>query len=181
MRNRVTAGLCGLFAAAVLAGGLVAPVPAYARNRQQESKHRQQTKNQWRNIAYGSAAVGLFGLLKHDNTLTFAGAAGALYSVNRYEHDRKSQSKIDHARAAAFSRTSFVKNGHRYDRRTVRKNGKTYYQFVRADQYNHGQIVNAKAANMRRASYVKNGHRYDRRIVQKNGERYYQYVKTNHN
>jgi hypothetical protein len=97
----------------------------------QESAHRQRTKNEWRNLAIGSGAAALYGLLKHDSTITFAGAAGALYSLNRYEQDRKSQSRIDRARAAAFSRRSYTRNGVHYVRRTVRKNGKTYYQFVR--------------------------------------------------
>ena len=89
------------------------------------------TENEWRNLAIGSGAAALYGLLKHDNTVTFAGAAGALYSLNRYEQDRKSQSKIDRARAAAFNRRYYTRNGSRYVRRTVHKNGKTYYQFVR--------------------------------------------------
>ena len=122
----------GLMAAIVVGGSLLAPVGASAQGSLEEQSHRrQQKKNEWRNIAIGSGALGLFGLLKHDNTLTFAGAAGALYSLDRYEKDRKSQSKIDHARAAAFSRTSYYRNGHRYERGLVKKNGHKYYQFVR--------------------------------------------------
>lgn len=107
----------------------VAPMTASA---QSSSKHRQQSKNQWRNIAIGSGAVGLYGLLKGDNTLTFLGAAGALYSANRYEQDRKSQSRADRARAEMFARRSYTRNGHKYVRHTVVKNGHKYYQFVRA-------------------------------------------------
>jgi len=95
-------------------------------------KRRQQKKNEWRNIGYGSAAVGLWGLLKGDRTLMFAGAAGALYSAHRYEQDRKSQSKLNRARASYFGRTSFTRNGQRYVRKTVYRNGQKYYQFVRA-------------------------------------------------
>ena len=110
----------------------VAPISAEAQGRRQKaSDHRQETKNNWRNIAIGSGGVALLGLLKKDNTLTFAGAAGALYSLNRYEQDRKSQSKIDHARSDYFRKGSFVRDGHRYERRTVNKGGKKYYQFVR--------------------------------------------------
>jgi hypothetical protein len=104
-----------------------APVSANA----QSSKHRQETKNTWRNLAIGSGAVGLWGLLKGDSTLVFLGTAGALYSANRYEQDRKSQSKANAARARMFSRASFTRNGHRYVRKTVWKNGQKYYQFVR--------------------------------------------------
>lgn len=94
------------------------------------SDQRQKTKNEWRNIALLSGAVGILGLLKHDNTLMFVGAAGALYSLDRYEKDRKSQSKIDRLRASYFSRDYFVRDGRRYDRQLVRRNGERYYQFV---------------------------------------------------
>ena|SRR5438128_710042 len=117
-------------AAAIAFGGVLsAPITAAAQD--SDTHHRQQTKNQWRNIGIGSAAVGLLGLVKHDNTLAFAGAAGALYSANRYEQDRKSQSKADHARAAYFSKPFFYRNGHKYVRRTVWRHGHKYYQFVR--------------------------------------------------
>lgn len=57
---------------------------------------RQKNKNLWRNLAIGSAAVAGYGLVKHNNTATILGAAGAGYSAYRYEQDRKSQSA--HAR-----------------------------------------------------------------------------------
>jgi hypothetical protein len=97
----------------------------------QLSAQRQKTKNEWRNIALVSGAVAILGLLKKDNTLTFAGAAGALYSTYRYEQDRKSQNAVDRARATYFSRPYFVRDGQRFDRRTLTKGGTTYYQFVR--------------------------------------------------
>jgi len=75
--------------------------------------------------------VALLGLLKHDKTLIFAGSAGALYSLYRYEQDRKSQSRIDRLRADYFSRPYFVRDGHRYDRRIMIHNGQRYYQFHR--------------------------------------------------
>lgn len=98
---------------------------------QRESERRQQTKNEWRNIAYLSGAVAVLGLLNNDKTLTFAGAAGALYSLHRYEADRKSQSRTDRLRAEYFSRSSFVRDGRTYNRRVMVKNGERYYQFVR--------------------------------------------------
>jgi len=129
--NRFGAGLLGLIAAA---GVMMAPISSVAQGSlEEQSKRRQEKKNEWRNIAIGSGAVGLLGLLKHDNTLTFAGAGGALYSLNRYEQDRKSQSKIDHARAAYFSKPYFYRDGKRYVRKSVTRNGKKYYRFVRAD------------------------------------------------
>src|SRR5579872_5122264 len=103
-----------LLAIATIGGIVMAAAPVSAQDwRDDASHHRQQQKNQWRNIAIDSGALGLLGLVKHDNTLTFAGAAGALYATYRYEQDRKSQSRIDRARAGMFSRTSFYRNGHR--------------------------------------------------------------------
>lgn len=133
MRQRTGSILAKALSIAALGGAMLAPIAAGAQDsRDQESSHRQQTKNQWRNIAIGSGGLGVLGLLKHDNTLMFAGAAGALYSANRYEQDRKSQSKTDRARADYFSRQSFTRDGHRYNRKTVWRNGKKHYQFVRA-------------------------------------------------
>ena len=121
------ATMAGLIASAVLAGAVATPLPASA----QSSRHRQNTKNTWRNVAIGSGAVGLYGLIKGDPAVALIGGAGTLYSLNRYEHDRKSQSKADRARAAYYNRRSITRNGHRYVRRTVHKNGHTYYQYVR--------------------------------------------------
>lgn len=121
-----------MIAAGVLAGSLIAPIASNAQQTSEEQSHRRQkTKNDWRNVAIGSGAATLFGILKHDNTITFAGAAGTLYSLDRYEKDRRSQSKTDHARARAFGKTSFYRDGHRYVRKSVKRDGKRYYQFVR--------------------------------------------------
>jgi len=122
-----------LLAATILFGSVLTPISAAGqRSLEEESRHRQKSKNDWRNLAIGSGALSLLGLAKGDSTLMFAGAAGALYSANRYEQDRKSQSKTDRARAAYFRKKSFYRNGHKYVRKTVYKNGKKYYQFVRA-------------------------------------------------
>jgi len=98
---------------------------------QYEVDRRQQTKNEWRNLAIGAGLLGVLGLLTKDNTLTFAGAAGSLYSLYRYEQDRKSQSSYERGRAYYFSQPYFYRDGHRFDRRLVTKNGQKYYQFVR--------------------------------------------------
>ena len=121
------ASLAGLMTAAVVATALIPAMPSAA----QDSSHRQKTKNNWRNAAIGSGALGIYGLLSHNNTLTAVGAAGGLYSLNRYEHDRKSQSHMDHQRAAYYERSSFRRNGHRYVRRTVTRHGQRYYTYDR--------------------------------------------------
>jgi hypothetical protein len=109
-------------AVAVLALGAMTMAPLSA---------NAQRKDDWKNLAIAGGIVGLLGLVKHDSTLTFAGTAGALYSAWRYEEDRKSESKSRRARYELFNRGSFTRNGHRYTRKTVWKNGKKYYQFVR--------------------------------------------------
>lgn len=91
-----------------------------------------QRKDEWRNLAIAGGVLGLLGLVKHDSTLTFAGTAGALYSAWRYEEDRKSESRQRRARYELFRRGSFTRDGKRYTRKTVWRNGKKYYQFVRA-------------------------------------------------
>jgi len=93
---------------------------------------RQDTKNEWRNIAIGAGALGLLGLLTKDNTLTFGGALGALYSLHRYEQDRKSQNSYDRARARFFDHDHFYRDGVRYDRRSVTRNGERFFQFERS-------------------------------------------------
>ena len=89
--------LAGSFAAAAMA-----PLSASA-----DGASRQKNKNTWRNLAIGGAAVAGYGLLKHNTTATVLGAAGAAYSANRYEQDRKSQSAHQRAR----------QRYHRYHRR----------------------------------------------------------------
>ena len=74
-----------LFVAGLICATALAPSIGLAQ------RHRQQTKNQWRNLAIGSAALGAYGLLRHNSTIALLGAAGAGYSALRYEHDRKSQ------------------------------------------------------------------------------------------
>ncbi len=117
-----------LLAAAVIGSSALLPAAVGAQSWRQ---HRQNMQNQWRDIAIGSGALGVLGLLKHDNTLTFAGGAGALYSLYRYEQDKNSSNAQARARAAYFHRRYFYRDGVRYDRRTVRRNGHEYYQFVR--------------------------------------------------
>lgn len=116
--------------AITLASASFLPISAQAQRRS-ESQHRQQTKNEWRNIAIGSSILGLIGIVEKNGTMTTLGTIGALYAASRYEHDRKSQSRIDRSRASIYSKKYVTYKGKRYQRRTVVKNGKKYYQFVR--------------------------------------------------
>ncbi|MBX3119508.1 MAG: hypothetical protein KF784_10610 [Fimbriimonadaceae bacterium] len=120
----------------LLAAALSAPMLTTSMADAQSSKrdsvaHRQKTKNEWRNIAIGSGIVALIGLSEKNGTLTTLGTVGALYAASRYEHDRKSQSKLQRERAALYSRERFTYKGKRYERKTVMKNGKKYYKLVR--------------------------------------------------
>jgi hypothetical protein len=111
-----------------LAVVLAAFAPATA---QAQYKHRQEKKNEWRNLAYAGAALGILGLVTKNNTLMWAGVGGGLYSAYRYEQDRKSQSKMDRQRAYFYGQSRVRYKGHTYTRKTVWKKGKKYYTFVR--------------------------------------------------
>lgn len=90
IKHRITtAALLTVFASTALL-----PMAALA-----DGASRQKNKNNWRNLAGVGAAVAGYGLLKHNKTATIVGAAGAAYSANRYEQDRKSQSKAKARRA----------------------------------------------------------------------------------
>ena len=130
MKNKIL----NLGALALLAGVLVMPasVKAQTGRRDREIERRDKTRDEWKNIATISGAAALLGLLTKDGTLTFAGSAGALYSLYRYDQDSKSRDKLARTRAEYFSRDHFYRSGVRYNRRTVTKNGSKYYQFYRA-------------------------------------------------
>ncbi len=131
MRNTLTR----ILITGVVALGTLAPALAPAQSRGSwnwEIENRRKHKNEWRNIAIASGLLGVIGLLKDDGTLTFVGTAGALYSAWRYEQDRKSENRLRRARAAYFSKPYFYRNGTKYVRRTVWKNGKKHYQFCKA-------------------------------------------------
>jgi hypothetical protein len=101
------------------------------RNRRTNDDNRQKTKNDWRNLAIIAGGAAAYGFIKNDPTIGFAGALGALYSLNRYEQDRKSQSAADRTRAHFFSQPYFERDGRRYERRLVTQNGQRYYRFER--------------------------------------------------
>ena len=88
--------------AATVAASVFAPLAAVA---------DQNSKNQWRNLGIGGAAVAGYGLLHHNNTATLLGVAGAAYSANRYEQDRHHQSQ---AQAARDRRAYYYRHHRRY-------------------------------------------------------------------
>lgn len=140
--------ISSLLAALMIAGFVGAPATASAQS--SASQHRQKTKNEWRNAAYAGAGLAALGMLKNDGTLTFVGTVGALYSASRYEHDRKSQSKLDQARASMFARSSFTRDGRTYRRYTTYKKGQKYYYF---------KCENPGASHGKKKGWYKNGKR----------------------
>ena len=79
----------GLALAPMVAAMLLGPGQALA---------SQSSKNSWRNIGVGAAALGVYGLTQGNKGLAAAGLAGAGYSAYRYEQDRKHQSQAQRAR-----------------------------------------------------------------------------------
>ncbi|HEY3330904.1 MAG TPA: hypothetical protein VGK19_12830 [Capsulimonadaceae bacterium] len=100
---------------AVIAATLLATIASLA----PVASASQKTKNDWRNLGTGAAAVGVLGALKGDKTMTGVGIAGAGYSAYRYEQDRKHQSQENSARKnrayhSTSSRKYYTYGGHRY-------------------------------------------------------------------
>jgi O-antigen/teichoic acid export membrane protein len=100
-RNSIltTWGLVATFAIAAIS-------PVFARG-----AALQQSKNNMRNLAIGSAAIAAYGLLNHNGAATVLGVAGAALAGSQYEKDRKKQSKIN------SYRSHYYRNHRRYHRR----------------------------------------------------------------
>jgi len=56
-------------------------------------RHLQNRKNDWRNLALGAGAVGVIGLLNHNDTEAILGGVGAAYAGSQYENYRQQQSR----------------------------------------------------------------------------------------
>ena len=95
--------------AVTVAAAAFAPLGAHA-----DQSSQQKNKNQWRNLGIAGAAVAGYGLLKHNNTATLLGAAGAAYSANRYEQDRHHQSQDSAARQRYYRSHAYRYHHHAY-------------------------------------------------------------------
>jgi hypothetical protein len=107
--NNWKRGAIGAFAGAFSMVAL-APVAVHADS-------TQNNKNLWRNLAIGAGVVAGHGLINHNGTETLLGAAGAAYSANRYEQERKSQSNEQRARREYYrshSGQSYRHNDRKY-------------------------------------------------------------------
>jgi hypothetical protein len=89
-----------------------------------------QDRNQWNSVAIGAAAVGVIGLLSHNDTLATAGLAGAGYSIYR----------ADSVRNGDWDRHDFRYDGrsaNRFDRRDNRDNRDNRNNDNRYDRRDH--------------------------------------------
>ncbi len=110
---------------ALLAGSLLSPLSALGDN------SRQKKKNNWRNGTIAAGALGAYGLLKGNKTATVLGVAGAAYSANRYEQERKSQDKRKRAHARYHrSDGSYVRDGKKY----YKYHGDMYYMDLKTGE-----------------------------------------------
>lgn len=128
-------GLTSILALTAIGGLAVVPAIAPAQSAGdilREIDRRRGTENQWRNGAYAGGAAALAGILLKNNTLTYAGVGGGLYSFYRYEQDRRSRNRLERQRAAFFSAPYRTYRGQRFKRVKVKRNGKNFYQYVRA-------------------------------------------------
>lgn len=77
--------------AAVLVGGVLAPVASFAQT--SKEKARQRDKNTTRNVTVGAGAVAAHEAIKGRRTSALLAGAGALYAGKKYEDARKAQRK----------------------------------------------------------------------------------------
>jgi len=116
----------------LVTGAMVMPMTINAQSKsQKEIARRQKTKGDWQKAAYAGGALAILGQFNKDKTASYLGAGVGLYSLYRMQEDTKSQNRTRRDRAAFFSREHYTKNGVRYDRRLVKKNGQKYYTYVR--------------------------------------------------
>ncbi|HWD39569.1 MAG TPA: hypothetical protein VG944_12020 [Fimbriimonas sp.] len=80
----------------LIAGVAVLPATSFAADRHHWDHHRDRTN--WNNIALGAGAVGLIGLLGHNDTLATIGLLGAGYSAIRASDDHRHYYDRDHIR-----------------------------------------------------------------------------------
>ena len=116
----------------LVTGAMVMPMTIKAQSKsKREIDRRQKTKGDWQQAANISGAAALLGIITKNNTLTYLGAGTSLYSVYRMQEDTKSQNKTRRERARFYSQSHYTHKGVRYDRKLVKKNGQSYYTFVR--------------------------------------------------
>ena len=116
----------------LVTGAMVMPMTVIAQSKSsKEIAKRQKTKGDWQKAAYAGGALAILGQFNKDKTASYIGAGVGLYSLYRMQEDTKSQNRTRRNRAVFYSREHYTKNGVRYDRKLVKKNGHSYYTFVK--------------------------------------------------
>lgn len=80
---------------AVFGMAAFAPLAAQADGQRFPGAQLQAQKNDWRNAAIVSAAVGIYGAATHQPAATEIGVAGTVIAAGQYERDRHLQSEQD--------------------------------------------------------------------------------------
>ncbi len=116
----------------LVTGAMIMPMTINAQSKsKKEIAKRQKSKADWQKTANIAGVIGILGQLNKDKTASYLGTGVALYSIYRMQEDTKSQKRTPRERAAFYNRDHYVKNGVRYDRKIVKKNGQKYYTFVK--------------------------------------------------
>ena len=132
MRGDMKNNILKLVTLGLVTCAMVMPVTINAQSKsKKEIDRRQKTKGDWQKTANIAGAIAILGQFNKDKTASYLGAGVALYSVYRMQEDSKSQNKTRRERAAFYSREHYTKNGVRYDRKLVKKNGQSYYTYVK--------------------------------------------------
>jgi len=87
----------------------------------------QTNKNTWRNLGIGAGVVALHGLSRGNTLETVLGAAGAAYSANRYEQDRKHQAQ--QSRNRSWYHRSYTTYNHNNSGQNYRYDHRRYTEY----------------------------------------------------
>jgi hypothetical protein len=94
----------------------------------QEYKFPAQIPNEFSSIA---SRFGGIATLEDDPTIVFTGDTGEPYPFSEYNTDRVKPEKKLKLKCAFFGRAYFWRDGARYDRKTMFKDGEQCFQFVK--------------------------------------------------
>ena len=78
-----------------------------------------QSKNTWKNIAIGGAAVTGYGLVKKKKNVAIIGAVGTAYAYSRYNSKRKKEAQAAENRRIRWYKARYGRNWRTYYKRGV--------------------------------------------------------------
>jgi len=100
----------------ILAGTSLAPLAAQAHQFHFGGGQLQTQKNDWRNAALASAAVGIYGLATHQKAAAIAGTIGTVVAVSQYDRDQTIQNGRE-CRDNGYTQPVVIVTDHRFDNR----------------------------------------------------------------